>query len=119
MASHDGTPIEFDQTRTLLFDFKATKALDRAMGEIGIVKVSELLQALNITTLERTLWAGLQHEDSMLTLNTVSKRLERYVESGKSIEPLFRAAMKALNDSKMFKVSDDDQGNEARETATA
>jgi hypothetical protein len=118
MASHDGVTIEFDQTRKLLFDFKASKALDRAMGEVGLVKVLESLQALNIAALERTLWAGLQHEDSLLTLNLISKRLEKYADSGKSLEPLFRGAIKALNDSTLFNQPEDDAGNGSRETAT-
>lgn len=108
--------VEFDQPRRLLIDLRASKALDRAMGEVGIAEVLAKLRALNFSTLERTLWAGLLHEEPTLTVNLVAKRLEHYEKSGKSMVPLFSAAIAAVNESELFK-TEELEGNPQPEPA--
>ncbi len=110
--------LQFDQPRRLLIDLKASKALDRVCGEIGLLKVNELLQTYNIQTLERVLWAGLQHEEPTLTPSLVAKRVERYQETNGSLYPLFRSALQAMNDSGLFN-TDEPDGDEGNVKATA
>jgi hypothetical protein len=98
----DPVEIQFDQPRRLYFNLKALRALDRVMGEIGIQKSLELIHALNFTTLERAMWAGLLHEEPNLTVNIVSKRLEKFVDSGGDVGDLFAAAYRAINESRVF-----------------
>jgi hypothetical protein len=101
--------ITLDQTRQLYFDLRALKALDRQMGEVGIAIVLERLRALNFSTLDRVIWAGLLHDEPTLTLNLVSKRIEKYVEEGGSTGPLFEAAYRAVDGSRVF--GGPDRGN--------
>lgn len=108
--------IQFDQPRRLLFNYKALRALDRVMGEAGLSKSLELLQGLNFTTLERALWAGLLHEEPLLTVNLVAKRLDAFIEADGDASELFLTTYKAINDSKVFK-SAGDSGNAKPERA--
>jgi hypothetical protein len=112
--------VEFDQPRRLLIDFRAAKQLDRVCGEIGLLRVNELLTSFNIPTLEKVLWAGLLHEEATLSINTVSKRLERYANTHGSLVELFTAAIKAINDSGLFSQQsvEDDAGNLKPEPTT-
>lgn len=111
---------ELDKPRRLLIDLKASKALDRVCGEVGLLQINDLLQKYNIQTLERVLWAGLQHEESTLTPSLVAKRVEKYQQTKGSLYPLFRAAIQSLNDSGLFNSADVDEepeGNEKPERA--
>jgi hypothetical protein len=115
----DPVEIQFDQPRRLYFNLKALRALDRVMGEVGIQKSLELIQALNFTTLERALWAGLLHEEPHLTVANVSKRLERFIDAGGDAGDLFTATYRAINESRVFGKPGGNQGNEQPEPATA
>ena len=110
--------IHFDQTRRLLFNLKALRALDRVMGEQGIQKSLELIQALNFTTLERALWAGLLHEEPHLTVANVSKRLDKFVDDGGDVSELFTGAYKAITESRVFGKPGGNEGNAQPEQAT-
>jgi hypothetical protein len=116
----DPVEIQFDQSRRLYFDLKALRALDRVMGEVGIQPTLELLRAVNFTTLERALWAGLIHDEPTLTVNLVSKRLESFVEAGGDVGELFALAYKAVNECRVFvrKSAGDIPGNKQPEPAT-
>lgn len=94
--------IVFDQPRRLFFNLKALRSLDRAMGEVGILKVLDLLRAANFTTLERVLWAGFLHDEPKLLIADVTKRLEAFVDAGGNASELFATAYRALDQSKVF-----------------
>lgn len=117
-ATDESVDVEFDKPRRLYFNLRALKALDRAMGEVGIGRVMELLRALNFQTLERVLWAGLLHEEPNLTVNLVAKRLEALTDEGRSTAELFAAAHDALNASKVFGGRSSDSGNAQPEATT-
>lgn len=108
-------PIELDQTRHLFFNIKTIRALDRVMGEIGIARALDLLRALNFQTLERVIWAGLLHEEPNLPLQSLSKRIDAYVDAGGDTTALFSAAYKALNGSRVFGPPESERGNEKPE----
>lgn len=101
--------VDLGQPRQLFFDLRALKALDRQMGEVGIARVLELLRALNFSTLDRVIWAGLLHQEPNVTVSAVSKRIEAFVEGGGSSGPLFEAAYKAVDGSRVF--GGPDRGN--------
>lgn len=94
--------VTLDQPRRLFFNLRAIKALDRAMGEVGIARALELLRAVNFATLEKTLWAGLLHDEPQLTVGLVSKRVETFTDAGGNATELFAAAINALNNSRVF-----------------
>ena len=110
--------IEFDQPRRLFFGLKAIRALDRTMGEVGIARVLDLLRNLNFQTLERVLWAGMLHDEPMLTVNLIAKRLETFTDAGGDTTELFRAAYRAVNDSGVFGGADRSPGNVPTEQAS-
>lgn len=110
--------IELDQPRALHFNLRALRALDRAMGEVGIAKALELLRALNFVTLERVIWAGLLHAEPTLQPMVVTKRVEAFIDRGGDASELFRAAYLAVNGSRVFG-KPGDQGNGSPEAADA
>lgn len=109
--------IDLDQPRQLFFGLAALKALDRQMGEVGIAKVLELLRALNFSTLDRVIWAGLLHAEPTLTVSLVSKRVETLVDAGRSAAPLFEAAYRGVDGSRVF--GGPDRGNAKPEAVAA
>jgi hypothetical protein len=110
--------IQFDQPRRLVYNLQALRALDRVMGEVGIVRVLELLRAANFQTLERALWAGLIHDEPTLTVSLVAKRLEKYVNNGGGTTALFTRAYDAINESRVFGRPENKEGNEQPEPET-
>jgi hypothetical protein len=102
--------VHLDRPRRLKFDLRASKALDRVMGEVGMQEIMRKLQALNFQALERVLWAGTLHEDPTVTVNLIAKRLEQVEAEGRSFAPLFVSAVEALDQSGLFK-TEDDSGN--------
>ena len=109
--------IDLDQPRQLYFGLAALKALDRQMGEVGIAKVLEQLRSLNFATLDRTIWAGLLHAEPTLSLAVVSKRIETLVDAGGSAAPLFEAAYRGVDGSRVF--GGPDRGNAKPEAVAA
>lgn len=110
--------ITLDKPRRLHFNLRALRALDSAMGEVGIAKVLDLLRSVNFFALERAIWAGLLHEEPNLQLSLAKKRVETFIEKGGDATVLFRAAAKAVNGSRVFgRPEEEEQGNEQPEAA--
>jgi hypothetical protein len=108
--AEDLVEIHLDKPRHLyLGSLRSLKALDRQMGEIGIGRVLELLRALNFSTLEKVIWAGLLHAEPDLKLSTVTRWVEDFTEAGNGTGPLFEAAYRAVDSSRVF--GGPDRGN--------
>lgn len=108
------------ESRELLIDFKAAKALSRLTGE-GLLVTHTKLQQFDIESLERTIWAALLHKEPTLTLNLTVKRIESYQSEHKTLAPLVIAAGKAMNDSGLFNLPSEEEhalGNEKTATTT-
>lgn len=110
--------VELDDTRRLLIDLKAAKALDRVCGEVGLITINRQIQSFNIPTLERVLWAALLHEEPTLTISLVGKRVERYYEVNGTLAPLFMVAAEALDKSGLFNLKSEEPEGNAPKTAT-
>lgn len=103
--------IQLDQPRRLHFNLRALRALDRAMGEVGISQAVALIKMLNFKTLERAIWAGLLHEEPTLSPKDAAKRIETHIDGGGDATVLFQAAYKAINGSRVFGKPEDSEGN--------
>lgn len=107
------------ESRSLVIDFKAAKALSRVCGE-GLLNVNKKLQEFDFETLDRVLWAGLLHAEPTLTISLVSKRVEAYQAAHTTVAPLIIAAGKALNDSGLFNIPTEEEAALGKDqTATA
>ena len=90
---HYGVPIVLDKPRTLRFDYRALRTIERRLG----VEIKELptLDMDKPEVLRTLLWAGLRHEDHRLTF----KHLKKLTSTGRTSrfhEPIGRALLLAL-----------------------
>jgi hypothetical protein len=109
--------IEFDRSRSLMFDLAAIRDLERQMDGQPLGNIVTQLGQLGVNALVVALWAGLKHEDRTLTPAGVTKRLETYLKNGGKLQPLATALNDALEECGLFAASD--EGNAPAERPTS
>lgn len=99
--------IELDKPRNLHFGLASIRDLERAMGGKPLAGILHDLSAIGIDALVIALYHGLKHEDAALNQSLVLKMLDKHVTSGESLQPVFRAVSQALEDTGVFRTSED------------
>lgn len=95
--------IELDKTRNLKYGIAAVRDLEAALGGRPLGDVIHDLSRLGINALVVALLHGLKHEDSALSVNLIMKMLDRYLESGESLQPLYDAVSESLDKTGVFR----------------
>ena len=103
--------IEFDRSRSLMFDLAAIRDLERAMDGQPLGAIVNQIAQLGVNALVVALWAGLKHEDKTLSPNGVTKRLETYLKAGGKLRPLADGLNDALEECGLFASGEVDEGN--------
>jgi len=86
--------IELDRPRRLRYDINALADLEEALGVgLGAALSGE---RMGIRTLRAMLWAGLRHEDPMLTIREAGELLNGYLERHGNLEGISQAINRAL-----------------------
>jgi hypothetical protein len=105
--------IEFDRSRSLMFDLAAIRDLEQQMDGQPLGRIVNQLANLGVNALVLCLWAGLKHEDRTLTPAGVTKRLETYLKKGGKLRPLADGLNSALEECGLFSGnSDGDEGKD-------
>lgn len=99
--------IELDKTRTLKYGIGAVRDLEQALGGKPLGDLIRDLSRLGINALVIALLHGLKHEDSALNINLVIKMLDRHLEAGHSLQPLYDAVSEAIEKTGVFRTHED------------
>lgn len=110
--------IELDKPRNLKFGLGALRDLERATGK-PLAQILMDLSSVGIDALSTALLHGLKHEDPTLNPSLVMRLLERHVESGESLQPLYRGVSQALEETGVFRTSEDVAEGKQKAAATA
>lgn len=107
-----GTAIELNGERHVLrYTINALAELERHMGR-GLDHIfSE--EAIGYNLVRGMLWAGMLHENPMITPRAIGEALEQHVEAGGELLSLFNACIEAIQDSsagKAFGIEEADAG---------
>ena len=111
--------IELDKPRQLKYGLGALRDLERAMNGKPLAQILMDLSSVGIDALCIALLHGLKHEDQSLNANLVLKLLDKHVESGESLQPLYRAVSQALEETGVFRTSEDVAEGKQKAAATA
>jgi hypothetical protein len=103
--------IDLDKPRELKFDLRAIKDLEANMNGQPLGAIVQQLAQIGVTAIVMALWAGLKHEDRSLTPSLVTKMLEQYIAEGKSLRTLGRALNDAIDETGLFTVDEEPEGN--------
>lgn len=77
------------------------------MGGKPLAGILHDLSSIGIDALVIALYHGLKHDDAGLNQSLVLKMLEKHVQNGESLQPVFAAVSKALDESGVFRTSED------------
>jgi hypothetical protein len=92
--------IDFDKKRNLRFDINAIADLEEVTG----TSVQQLMDAKKIgfRIIRAMVWAGLKHEDSMLSLNDAGELVQKCIEGGGSMNVIMEKVTKSIIASGLF-----------------
>lgn len=62
---------------------------------------------MGMNALVNSLYFGLKHEDAGLNQRLVERMVEQRLKSGESLQPLFSAIVKALEETGVFRTNED------------
>ena len=99
--------IELDKPRQLHFGLSGVRDLERALNGKPLGSIIQDLSLMSIDALVTALHHGLRHEDSGLNPNLILKMLDTYMKAGNSLQPVFGAVSEALEETGVFRTSDD------------
>lgn len=109
--------VELDRPRSLRFGLAAVRDLESAMGGKPLASILQDLSLIGINALVTALYHGLKHEDPTLNPNRILKILERHVEEGNSLQPLYTGVSKALEATGVFRTSEDVEAGKSQTPA--
>ena len=77
------------------------------MGGKPLASILHDLSLVGINALVIALYHGLKHEDVTLNTSRLMKILEAHVDGGNSLQPLYGAVSKALENTGVFRTTED------------
>jgi hypothetical protein len=101
------TEILLDKPRRLRFDLSAIRWLETQMGGKPLGQILNDLAQMGLNALILSLIAGLKHEDQGLTVNLMTKIVDQAIKDGVTLDTVFAAVRKALEESGLFKTQED------------
>lgn len=102
--------IELDRPRNLHYGLAAVRDLENALGGKPLAGILQDLSQIGINALIAALYHGLKHEDPTLNSNRLLKILEKHVEDGQSLQPIYSGVSQALEQTGVFRTSEDVEG---------
>jgi hypothetical protein len=103
--------IELDKPRTLIFDLKTIKDLERACDGKPLGDIHGEISRLGVTVINYALWAGLKSDDPSMTLSLALKIFQDYLKAGGSALALAKKLNEALLESGLFRLDEESEGN--------
>jgi hypothetical protein len=104
-------PFEKNMSRSLKFDLNALADFEEKTG----MGFSQLMSTKAVFAATRAmLWAGLKHEDRMLTIDGVGDLIAQVLASGTSIQEVMVIAMSAATDQGAFGKPDEKEAGKLR-----
>lgn len=105
--------IRLDKPRFLRFDINAIADLEEATGK----SLMELMDENNIgiSAMRALLWAGLKHQDKLLTLQRAGELIQAFIVNGGSLATLMEKVAKAITSSGAFGTPKESKGESGSE----
>jgi len=99
--------------REIKFDFNAICAMEEIAGK----PLQEIMSKGNtgFNTIRMMLWAGLRHENKMMTMDRVGEMIQGLLESGKKLEDVMIKVMEALEKSGIINAFEEKEGTDEGE----
>lgn len=99
--------IELDRTRHVQYGLASIRELENSLDGKPLARIINDLRSMGIDALIVSLYHGLKKEDPTLNVNLLLKIIQKYMDDGNSLQPLYRAVSKALDDTGVFRTSED------------
>lgn len=105
--------IRLDKVRQLKFDIRACRELEQQLGKpLGVILQD--ITNFSVNAMVIALWAGLKHEDKVLTPGLTEKLFISYVNDKRSMRVLIKRLSEAMDETGLFQkdedVVEDDEG---------
>jgi hypothetical protein len=107
-------PVELDKTRHIHYGLRAVRDLEAALGGKPLASILQDLSLIGINALIIALYHGLKKEDPSLNANLVERMLEAHLDAGNSLQPVYMAVSKAIEETNVFRTSEDAASGKAQ-----
>jgi hypothetical protein len=101
--------IAIDKPRHLMYDVNALSDADARLGHNLVHILASSPVALDVARV--LLWAGLKHEDPLMTVEKAGKLMDVWVKSGKTPVQMAALIQEAIEESGYFQISGDGSKN--------
>ena len=96
-----------DRTLSVHYDLGSLRDLERAMGGKPLASILSDLANIGIDALAIALYHGAKGQDPTLNSALILKMMDKHLRAGESLQPLFRAVNQALEETGVFRTSED------------
>jgi hypothetical protein len=96
------------------YGLRAVRDLENAMGGKPLASLLQDLSLVGINALIIALQHGLKHEDPTLNTNRLTTIIEAHIDAGNSLQPLYAAISKALEDTGVFRTTEDVESGKSK-----